>query len=212
MEYLFESRLITDRLAIPHQHSLYIYSYIQQEATTGAQSINSKPTTTLDPRLALSKQYTAPPYPPMGPPIAVPQSVVPLTAPQIPPPPVPFPVQVTSTVIPEASTAQTSQGREEGEVPESELDPDTRRRLLILQHGQDTRDNTPPFQVASTIPNVPVPPVPVPVAPVPMQSINRGQPGPVQYPMEPDRRPPYLPFPPDRVGGQNQRFPTQVNM
>lgn len=28
--------------------------------------------------------------------------------------------------------------REEGEVPESELDPDTRRRLLILQHGQDT--------------------------------------------------------------------------
>ncbi|XP_024536325.1 RNA polymerase II C-terminal domain phosphatase-like 1 isoform X1 [Selaginella moellendorffii] len=26
---------------------------------------------------------------------------------------------------------------EEGEVPESELDPDTRRRLLILQHGQD---------------------------------------------------------------------------
>ncbi|KAJ7545142.1 hypothetical protein O6H91_09G109000 [Diphasiastrum complanatum] len=33
---------------------------------------------------------------------------------------------------------QNSPAREEGEVPESELDPDTRRRLLILQHGQDT--------------------------------------------------------------------------
>lgn len=35
-------------------------------------------------------------------------------------------------------TRQNSPVREEGEVPESELDPDTRRRLLILQHGQDT--------------------------------------------------------------------------
>ncbi|KAL0923539.1 hypothetical protein M5K25_007600 [Dendrobium thyrsiflorum] len=37
---------------------------------------------------------------------------------------------------------------EEGEVPESDLDPNTRRRLLILQHGQDTRDappSHPPF-------------------------------------------------------------------
>ncbi|MCO5583692.1 hypothetical protein L7F22_037605 [Adiantum nelumboides] len=34
---------------------------------------------------------------------------------------------------------QGSPVREEGEVPESELDPDTRRRLLILQHGQDTQ-------------------------------------------------------------------------
>jgi RNA polymerase II C-terminal domain phosphatase-like 1/2 len=42
---------------------------------------------------------------------------------------------------------QGSPAREEGEVPESELDPDTRRRLLILQHGQDTRDPTPPVPV-----------------------------------------------------------------
>ncbi|KAI7738159.1 hypothetical protein M8C21_007542 [Ambrosia artemisiifolia] len=33
----------------------------------------------------------------------------------------------------------SSPAREEGEVPESELDPDTRRRLLILQHGMDMR-------------------------------------------------------------------------
>uniref|UniRef100_A0A803LLE1 protein-serine/threonine phosphatase n=1 Tax=Chenopodium quinoa TaxID=63459 RepID=A0A803LLE1_CHEQI len=38
-----------------------------------------------------------------------------------------------------------SPAREEGEVPESELDPDTRRRLLILQHGQDMRPNESPF-------------------------------------------------------------------
>ncbi|XP_078166644.1 C-terminal domain phosphatase-like 1 isoform X1 [Carex rostrata] len=180
---------------------------LKQEATTGVQSINSKPTTTLDPRLVLPNQYTASPHPTMGVPITVPQPLVPLTAPQVPPPPVPFPVQVTPAVIPEASPAHTSQAREEGEVPESELDPDTRRRLLILQHGQDTRDTPPPFPVASAIPAVPVPPVPVPVAPVPMQSINRGPLGPVQYPMEPDRRLPYPPFPSDRVGGQNQRFP-----
>ncbi|GKV00905.1 hypothetical protein SLEP1_g13515 [Rubroshorea leprosula] len=56
---------------------------------------------------------------------------------------------------------QSSPAREEGEVPESELDPDTRRRLLILQHGQDTREHTSseqPFPVR--------PPVPVSVPPV----------------------------------------------
>lgn len=60
--------------------------------------------------------------------------------------------------LPEASL-QGSPAREEGEVPESELDPNTRRRLLILQHGQDTRDHIPkdsalparvPMQVSMT--------------------------------------------------------------
>ncbi|CAI9772851.1 unnamed protein product [Fraxinus pennsylvanica] len=60
------------------------------------------------------------------------------------------------------TTLQNSPAREEGEVPESELDPDTRRRLLILQHGQDTRDHAsvepqfpagPPMQVSA--PRVP---------------------------------------------------------
>ncbi|XP_062096634.1 RNA polymerase II C-terminal domain phosphatase-like 1 [Humulus lupulus] len=41
------------------------------------------------------------------------------------------------------SSLQSSPAREEGEVPESELDPDTRRRLLILQHGQDNREQAP---------------------------------------------------------------------
>ncbi|XP_073101362.1 RNA polymerase II C-terminal domain phosphatase-like 1 isoform X2 [Elaeis guineensis] len=59
--------------------------------------------------------------------------------------------------LPEPSL-QGSPAREEGEVPESELDPDTRRRLLILQHGQDTRDPTPPFTVRSPLHEA-VPPV-----------------------------------------------------
>ncbi|KAK3018861.1 hypothetical protein RJ639_004426, partial [Escallonia herrerae] len=46
---------------------------------------------------------------------------------------------LTQVVLPETGL-HSSPAREEGEVPESELDPDTRRRLLILQHGQDTRD------------------------------------------------------------------------
>lgn len=46
-------------------------------------------------------------------------------------------------VGPPEQSLQSSPAREEGEVPESELDPDTRRRLLILQHGMDTRENAP---------------------------------------------------------------------
>ncbi|KAF9608351.1 hypothetical protein IFM89_009286 [Coptis chinensis] len=62
---------------------------------------------------------------------------------------------------------QCSPAREEGEVPESELDPDTRRRLLILQHGQDNRDqilSEPPFPTRPT-PQVSVPPLQVPIPP-----------------------------------------------
>lgn len=54
--------------------------------------------------------------------------------------------------------SQGSPSREEGEVPESELDPDTRRRLLILQHGHDTRDPAPSFS-AEPPAQVSVPPV-----------------------------------------------------
>ncbi|KAL6903739.1 hypothetical protein ACP4OV_004552 [Aristida adscensionis] len=60
---------------------------------------------------------------------------------QPPPPPFSWPVAQPGHVDP----SQGSPVREEGEVPESELDPDTRRRLLILQHGQDTRDPSPPI-------------------------------------------------------------------
>ncbi|KAK9131738.1 hypothetical protein Scep_011266 [Stephania cephalantha] len=57
---------------------------------------------------------------------------------------------------------QGSPGREEGEVPESELDPDTRRRLLILQHGQDIRDS---IARESSFPARPAVQVPAPLNP-----------------------------------------------
>eukprot|EP01018_Ginkgo_biloba_P007815 Gb_14579 [translate_table: standard] len=63
------------------------------------------------------------------------------------------------TFVPQSAGAlepsvQGSPVREEGEVPESELDPDTRRRLLILQHGQDTGQHNsadPPFPLRPPI-------------------------------------------------------------
>ncbi|XP_052202721.1 RNA polymerase II C-terminal domain phosphatase-like 1 isoform X2 [Diospyros lotus] len=63
-------------------------------------------------------------------------------------------IKPLSQVGPPEASLQSSPAREEGEVPESELDPDTRRRLLILQHGQDTRDhavNEPQFPVRPSI-------------------------------------------------------------
>lgn len=74
-------------------------------------------------------------------------------------------VKPIGQVVPLEPSLHSSPAREEGEVPESELDPDTRRRLLILQHGQDTREHAPsepPFPVRHPVP-VPVP-LPVPVS------------------------------------------------
>ncbi|PWA97875.1 C-terminal domain phosphatase-like 1 [Artemisia annua] len=63
------------------------------------------------------------------------------------------PVMPRSEPLQETSV-HSSPAREEGEVPESELDPDTRRRLLILQHGMDMREPPqfpvrPPMQVTA---------------------------------------------------------------
>lgn len=84
-----------------------------------------------------------------------------------------------------------SPAREEGEVPESELDPDTRRRLLILQHGQDTRDNIPnepPFPVRPPVQAQVAGPGPLPVpgpAPVPVPGpVPRVQPRESWFPIE----------------------------
>ncbi|KAF5955424.1 hypothetical protein HYC85_008280 [Camellia sinensis] len=103
--------------------------------------------TNLDPRLA-PLQYTV-----ASSAISIPPST--FQGPSMPFPGKQLP-QLTSVVKPLSQVAppeaglQSSPAREEGEVPESELDPDTRRRLLILQHGQDTRDhglNEPQFPV-----------------------------------------------------------------
>ncbi|KAH9626987.1 hypothetical protein KSS87_017838 [Heliosperma pusillum] len=87
-------------------------------------------------------------------------------------------VRPLSSIGPPELGLHNSPAREEGEVPESELDPDTRRRLLILQHGHDFRENIPneaPFPVRSPV-QAPVAghmPGPLPLAgpgPVPIQA------------------------------------------
>ncbi|KAJ3680335.1 hypothetical protein LUZ60_016613 [Juncus effusus] len=131
-----------------------------KEATCGAKTI-----------LPISVPPPPPPQPNLLPgpkQYIIPSPVVPIMS-----PPVPFP-----PALPEPSGTQ--QPREEGEVQESELDPDTRRRLLILQHGQDTRDSSPPF-----------PPPPPPVGPAPPAvPMNRG-PLPPAVPVPPYPPPPF---------------------
>ncbi|KAF5180249.1 Rna polymerase ii c-terminal domain phosphatase-like [Thalictrum thalictroides] len=114
-------------------------------------AISSSETTTLDPRHIASLQPAV---------ASLLSSILQPTAGVMPFPLATSSIKPVSTVGPVEPSLQCSPAREEGEVPESELDPDTRRRLLILQHGQDTRDQT------SSEPPVPVrPPIPVSIPP-----------------------------------------------
>lgn len=126
---------------------------------------------------------------------------------------------------------QSSPAREEGEVPESELDPDTRRRLLILQHGQDTRDRL------SSEPAFPVRPPPIQQVAGP-RAQSRGSWSPMEEEMSPrqinrtarkefpvdvepmrekhrSNHPSFFPkidssIPPDRIPHENQRLSKEV--
>ncbi|KAG2238208.1 hypothetical protein Bca52824_092519 [Brassica carinata] len=53
------------------------------------------------------------------------------------------PTTVAKHLVPSEPSLQNSPASEEGEVPESELDLVTRRKLLILQYGQDPKDVAP---------------------------------------------------------------------
>lgn len=197
-----------------------------KEAMLASTSVPSQ-MTNLDPRLAPALQYPVPPV---------------ISQPTIQGPVVPFPAQhlpqVTSVlkssvtqIIPQDTSLQSSPAREEGEVPESELDPDTRRRLLILQHGQDTRDQVssePKFPMGTPL-QVSVPPRVQPHGWFPVEEemsprqLNRALP-PKEFPLNPEsmhinkHRPPHPPFlpkmetsmPSDRVLFENQRLPKEV--
>ncbi|CAK7350626.1 unnamed protein product [Dovyalis caffra] len=135
-----------------------------KEAVSASSTILSTiPSTvsSLDPRLLQSLQYTmassSSSMPASQPLMLASQQPMPASQPLMPPSQpsmMPFPStqfpqaaplvkQLGGQVVPPEPSLQSSPAREEGEVPESELDPDTRRRLLILQHGQDSRDNAP---------------------------------------------------------------------
>lgn len=124
-----------------------------------------------DPRFA-HVQYAVPPVPIQVPPapIPVPPAPIPMPPSSYQGPGVPFPIQPLPQIAPFVKPLglvgptdaglRSSPAREEGEVADSEVDPDTRRRLLILQHGQDFREGAP---VEPQIPVRPPPPVQVPV-------------------------------------------------
>ena len=119
--------------------SIMFVNFCVQDAISASSTVPS-----LDSRIAPSPQYAVAASSGLVPQPPVQGSMMPFSNKQFP--------QSASIIKPLAPepTMQSSPAREEGEVPESELDPDTRRRLLILQHGQDTRDHTsndPPFPV-----------------------------------------------------------------
>lgn len=125
---------------------------------------------------------------------------------------------------------------EEGEVPESDLDPNTRRRLLILQHGQDIRDPPPPPPPPPLPLSFPFrPPLPVSVPPVQQQGnwlpleeemkprqVNSAT---KEFPLEPEvghfdrkqsRHPSFFRsrenhIPSDRLVHENPRLPVEVH-
>ncbi|OIS97517.1 PREDICTED: RNA polymerase II C-terminal domain phosphatase-like 1 [Nicotiana attenuata] len=197
-----------------------------KEAMLASTSVPSQMTNS-DPRIAPALQYPVPP--------AISQSTIQA-------PVVPFPAQhlpqVTSVLkasviqlSPQDTSLQSSPAREEGEVPESELDPDTRRRLLILQHGQDTRDQVssePQFPMGTPL-QVSVPPRVQPHGWFPVEEemsprqLNRALP-PKEFPLNSEsmhinkNRPPHPPFlpkietsvPSDRVLFETQRLPKEV--
>ncbi|KAL6911881.1 hypothetical protein ACP4OV_000686 [Aristida adscensionis] len=161
-------------------------------------------------------------------PVAPAQNFVPSSVAPLAPPPgmiqPPFNQPVSQPVF--SDSLQGSPAREEGEVPESELDPDTRRRLLILQHGQDTRDPTPPLPVIPAV-QAPSPPVQPHGNWFPVEdgmnssNLNKSSTG---FPLESDTmlyektQPPHPsffhtgdnPVSADRFSYQNQRFPSQL--
>ncbi|KAG8385604.1 hypothetical protein BUALT_Bualt03G0062400 [Buddleja alternifolia] len=108
-----------------------------------ASSTAPLPITNLDPRIASSFQqagvpsssFAASPPAIQGPAISFPNQQLPQVASLLKPP--------LGQLGQAETTLHSSPAREEGEVPESELDPDTRRRLLILQHGLDMRERRP---------------------------------------------------------------------
>ncbi|KAG2261061.1 hypothetical protein Bca4012_014160 [Brassica carinata] len=119
-----------------------------KEAISGSSVV--LPATNIDPRIAAPVQYPMASASSVSAPAPVPvvQQAPQPSAMAFPSIQFQQPTPIAKHLVPSEPSSQSSPAREEGEVPESELDPDTRRRLLILQHGQDTRDaapSEPPF-------------------------------------------------------------------
>ena len=197
---------------------LRMYMHYFQEVSCSVQAVNPIPTNADVMPVAPNQQLitsSVPEAPSLG--------MFPLNNAHGPQPPSNWPVAQSAPVDP----SQSSPAREEGEVPESELDPDTRRRLLILQHGQDTRDPAPPCPAGS--------PVQTSVLPVQShgnwshvedemnpRSLNRTSTGfhlesdDINYDKKQPHNPPYFPdednlITSDRYNRRIHRYPSQVS-
>lgn len=188
----------------------------------------SSTVTNLDPRLVPPLQHGVASSSSSTPVATSQPSVMPFASMQF--PQATSPVKPLAQVGPPEPSLQSSPAREEGEVPESELDPDTRRRLLILQHGQDTRDHVPSesqFPVRPPM-QVSVPGVQSHGSWIPAEEemsprqLNRAVPREFALdsePMHSEKHRPHHPFffpkvenpvPSDRMLHENQRFPKVV--
>lgn len=183
----------------------------------------------MEPRAAPGVPYTIPSSSFVGPPQPIQGPALPFPSQQLPvvtsllKPPVPHLGQAEKIL-------HSSPAREEGEVPESELDPDTRRRLLILQHGQDMRELPPsePHFIARPPVQGPAPrgqphgwfPVEGDISPGQHNRVapaNEFLPDAESHPIDKHRahQPPFLhkvdaPVPPGRVPFENQRLANEV--
>ncbi|XP_071724386.1 LOW QUALITY PROTEIN: RNA polymerase II C-terminal domain phosphatase-like 1 [Rutidosis leptorrhynchoides] len=196
-----------------------------KDAISASSTVSSS--ANIDPRLASSLQFPMASSTPVQIPTAQ-LSMVTYPSMQL---PQVAPVMKASVPVAPEPSLQHSPAREEGEVPESELDPDTRRRLLILQHGQDMRDlppsEPPKFPVKpamqASVPRVPSRGNWLPVEEeMTSRQLNRAPAR--EYPLDSEpmiiekNRPSHLSFfpkvdasiPPDRMYHENQRFPKEV--
>ncbi|KAF9683551.1 hypothetical protein SADUNF_Sadunf04G0025500 [Salix dunnii] len=142
-----------DQLSFDGMADAEVERQLKEAVSASSAILSTIPSTVsgLDPRLLQSLQYTmassSSSMPTSQPIMPASQPPMPASQPSMKPfPNSQFPqvapsVKQLGQVVPPEPSLQSSPAREEGEVPESELDPDTRRRLLILQHGHDSRDN-----------------------------------------------------------------------
>ncbi|XP_051125277.1 RNA polymerase II C-terminal domain phosphatase-like 1 isoform X2 [Andrographis paniculata] len=110
-----------------------VKNYLISEAAISSSS-TSQPVQNIDPRISAVLQskmpssfFTTPPLKMQLPALSSPNLQYPIASTQLKP--------AVAQVRQAETTSLSSPATEEGEVPESELDPDTRRRLLIQQHG-----------------------------------------------------------------------------
>ncbi|KAK6149867.1 hypothetical protein DH2020_017392 [Rehmannia glutinosa] len=219
----------TSNIVSAEANSMITFENQNIQEAMSASSSAPPPNGNLDPRIASalhyavsSSSFTVPPPTIQGAAMSFPSQQLPQVTSHI-KPPVAHLGQVETTL-------HSSPAMEEGELPESELDPDTRRRLLILQHGQDMREQPPSEPQFPARPPMPVSvprvqprnwfPVEEEMSPRQLNRVAPSKEFPLNaesLPMDKNRahHPPFLQkvepsIPPSRLLLESQRLPKEV--